>query len=375
MKLFLNIEKGDYEKPFLLFQKYYKDVECDFLHDYKFKGNNYDMIFYIMSRPFVKLAIDFKIEPEMKGHIFYKTEFDFTQNMLYMIDFHLSVLRENTFKKRKEISCLIPKKNYKIIVSFFEDKLNIRNNNALIKTQTHNETIELAQTLLNYNSIEMLRIQLFDDFILMNEKNKEQLKKIKLLKTIFSKLELIDLQRFLIISGTVLWSYGLRYSNDVDGVVSDNPEPSKLFEKTVLSLLINKDKEHKSEVLFDFYWHVTLDNENELLERRDNILRDAKIQNSDEQFFDPRNYYYFLGLKFSHIDIDIIKRQYRMRPRPKADLIAIKTLLFPGLKLYPITENIGSRDRFLNTIKWALKERYNINYSIEEIKKYITFKY
>jgi hypothetical protein len=131
----------------------------------------------------------------------------------------------------------------------------------------------------------------------------------------------------------------------------------------------------------------------------------CKARYFEEIIANPIYHFYFLGMKIIHLDCDIVRRIERYRPNAYADLIALRKknsypILIPVIprklskyeSILDLTkEEIDKKikeggilnernneiktiyntnfDKFINTILKALKERYSISLTSEDIYK------
>jgi hypothetical protein len=126
----------------------------------------------------------------------------------------------------------------------------------------------------------------------------------------------------------------------------------------------------------------------------------------EEILGNPKYHFYFLGVKIISLDCDIQRRIARNRPRATADLIALRKRYKINIRVPApdkisyeyesvsgknedeirevLAKNLESEydakngeikmvvkndiGRFLETVQWALSERYKMTFSIDEIK-------
>ena len=97
----------------------------------------------------------------------------------------------------------------------------------------------------------------------------------------------------------------------------------------------------------------------------------ADIDNFDEIFDNHDNNFYFCGLRFTSLSVDIARRRKRNRQNAIADLIMIKKYIRPDLVMWPLPEySIIFSDRILNIHKVE-----HVHNMIEDDKeKYVYFR-
>lgn len=252
-------------------------------------------------------------------------------------------------------------------------------------TDNHTQCVEMAQLFCNKNSMQLTYHQRLDR-ILENEFYRGQVMLMSIKKWLYEEIHPIDHIRFLFTSSLILFSLGLRNANDLDMFALDFPEKSetKDFMKKVDKYLENDQTKfpfadilmrNKGKCLLNKYDHLC----KWYLDAWHNHFGSESIE---ETILNPRFHYYYFGIKFICIKADIKNRINRTRPAAYADLIAFKTFInekqmIPHLPkgywqqqvYYDITDEYVNV--LYNKIKWYLKKRYGLNFSIEEIKKII----
>lgn len=263
------------------------------------------------------------------------------------------------------------------------------------------ETVEISKLYFNQNSINFLENQNLENFMSFKFwKSRVMFQTIR--KWIYKNLLLEEQEDILFFSSIVLYIYGLRNCGDIDLLIYKNI--NKFDEKS--NSLINRDFIEKN--LFFFldisikgtikwkdYWKFWLNEWANL----------CNLDSFDNIIYDPNNYFYFMGMKIISLDIDIVRRLKRNRPRALVDLYIIKKFIKPNMllpniptkeevfiKLENLTEeeireillNNGkhhrnckeliiyddiNKEKFLNTMIWCFKVRYGIIISKEKLEK------
>jgi len=147
---------------------------------------------------------------------------------------------------------------------------------------THEETVELSKFIFNSNTIKWAnksRIQTFEYFSSLMGEFKSRLDK-----------ELINNQ---LIVGSTLSAYGIKESNDLDYINSNNLEFTN----------INSDIEYETDKIKYFKYDI-------------NTL-----------IFDPRNYYYHNELKFLSLQQVVNFKRIRKRDNDVNDLVVLESLV------------------------------------------------
>lgn len=165
---------------------------------------------------------------------------------------------------------------------------------------------EIECILFNENSIKFLSEQLIDNFI---DK-----------KMYFSKKNLMEFRIWLydnvdnpdsliILSSNILYIYGIRSARDID----------------IYSKIYHKDLAEKK---FEF---VDAKIENFNIDKWTNWKKWIGHDINDV-IDNPKYYFYFLGMKFMTLDLDIKKRLYRAKPKCYVDIYMINKLLKYNIK-------------------------------------------
>lgn len=346
------------------------------------------------------------------GKIYYQKEIDVTYQMLYNIIFQQYI---NTFRMKnnsgiiykinrlgmypyldeiKKIKIVVfhPNKDIKIFGSSVDFKTNLRNiflepdlkitkleqtddayprgHDYLHINDTFNEAVEYADLFFNENSINFLKKQACWRFVNFINSQRELFN----LKKRLYNLSIPEQYKFLITSSGILALYGVRELNDVDIMIADD---LKIDQHILKDLTNNYDLSYKKNKDWTEYW------ENELNTR---MKLFTKYDNYNEFILDPNTSFYFSGLKFMRLKYEIPIRALRKgRPAQIADLLILRRLLNLNYqidipkearrynketKIYedtPITDIEG----YIKTVQFYLKERHNLEVSIDNVKKWL----
>jgi hypothetical protein len=102
---------------------------------------------------------------------------------------------------------------------------------------------------------------------------------------------------------------------------------------------------------------------------------------------DPRYHFYYMGLKFITMELEIFRRNTRGRPAAVADMIAIMEYLGYNIDILPIAKKVYikypgqeeaelviiNEEKFIVTVVYKLRLRYGIIKTKSDIKKLIKF--
>lgn len=248
-------------------------------------------------------------------------------------------------------------------------------------TSSFMEAITLSKVYFNKNSLQFLNMQKLDrvlDF---------KFRKCKILintfiNYLFRNIDLFDIDKFLILSGSVLYSHGIRQCSDVDFFINHNPKEIKTanFKKKIETFLLNEETKFfftdgYTKIIPELYWREFWE---EWHVEWGNMFGAKHVL---EAVFNPKYHYYYLGLKMIVLDGDIVRRNMRGRPAAVADIIMINNLFKKNIKLNPIPKETlkynvvtkTNKDKFLNIVKYWLYKRYNINITKKELEKIVPF--
>lgn len=245
-------------------------------------------------------------------------------------------------------------------------------------------------------SIEFIKLQNFDYF-LIREMDKSREMFLTYQKWFFENIPKADQNSIMIFSSVVLYLLGHRNMNDLDLYVHDIG--AEAFE---IVCDYNKNQsypfkiEHsiKNTDTWPSHWDTWLDT----------WARKSGAKYFEDVLCSSKYHFYFCGMKIVSIDCDIQRRLFRQRPRAFADLIALR-------KRYPVsitipfipeseTKYVKAKDvltdekkkemidegyifdeekkewclvqkinkiNFLSTVQWALRERYRMDFTEDEI--------
>jgi hypothetical protein len=248
-------------------------------------------------------------------------------------------------------------------------------------TEHFYQTVEEAQIYFCKNSRDFMERQILERFISYDMRRCRILINT-LKKWIVDNIDPIDRMRFLLLSGAILYSYGIRPCGDVDAFIQHKPEKAitKNFQKIIEENLLDENtkfwfvdfytKPYKTWKDFWNKWHVEW----------------AKLFGAKsivDATYNPKFHFYYMGLKFLILDGDIVRRLERGRPRAFADIIGINTVLKTNIKIPNIPDEywvmgeihkidtIDKLNKFIFSIIIALKKRFRIYMNEDEIKKLI----
>lgn len=397
------IQKFDNEMDLIFFEsiRYYfnlscilfisLDIESVFL---KYKNNfknEFDL--YGIKELFVSKKVLINIIYQMKNN-----EFDSLYDIENFIDKNY-VIKDNKYK----LIVLILKENENVISYFNKFNKNKKLNNYIIPFNMC-QKITLIGILFNKTSLDFYEIQRIEFFV-HNNKNKG-FEYFNLYRDWFyNNIDPRDIHKFMLFSSIVLCLLGLRDSNDLDLYISNlNYSYSNNIEHKVNSTYILKNDKYsfidasiEGTNKWKHYWKKWL---NEWAQK-------CGADNFEKILNNPKYHFYFLGIKIIDLNCDLVRRIIRNRPRSSADLIMINKNFNFNIKIPYIPDTIieytqmknitnnemnkmlrtgstidlelnelktsikNDKDKFLKTISWIIKLRYNEILNSNEILKLI----
>jgi len=234
------------------------------------------------------------------------------------------------------------------------------------------ETIDYATIYLNKNSLDLLTKQNIIQLIKNN--SYEQIVYINTLKKSFYKnFAQSELINFILLSSIILYAYGLRKFNDIDGFIYPMKTKNKDFYERYNKLY---DVSSNSFIPFiDISYESSKAYEDYILKFYDKLAYIFDKIKYEEVIFNPNYHFYFFGLKMHLIEFEIIKRIYRFKPSSWADLVMIKNKLHYPIVFPKIPEKIKYRNNkidkniLIKTMLYYIKTRYYTHMKKEDIEK------
>ncbi len=240
------------------------------------------------------------------------------------------------------------------------DYLHINDNN--------NQAYEYASIFFNRNSLRFLKKQKSWKLL----ENVKTIKNINAIKQFMYNYSQNELEKLLIFSSGVLFAYGIREANDIDCILLETNQ----IKPEIIDQLKNPnfDISYKNTKEWNENW------ENELNSRA--VLFGAK--NYNDLVINPKFYFYFMGIKFLKLKLDLLLRIKRGRPAQLTDLLVIRqmfnytyTLQIP--KTTTNYDEIAKKDiiiyvnknKYLSIMQFYLKTRYYIDLLPEQIEKWL----
>jgi hypothetical protein len=328
-----------------------------------------------------------------KSNILINEVVSLSRNAILGLTYNINILQHNTnlsyINKQVSNQGYTSTKPNKLHILLLENidsdikKLKAEFNNVNYRTIITNPSLLLdtCNMLFNNNSLLFLEEQLLNRFIKQISTSALKLLlpyKHYLETTIYPR----DHDKFMILGGNVLSAYGLRKAEDLDIIISNrNPVFTENFNDVIYRDFINPNRTHQE-------WdaiHPDLKWKQLYTKFHKDWAASAGASSIIECIHNPKYHFYFLGLKFINLDLEIYRRNIRNRPAAVADLIATNTLLNRNVAINPISKNyiyiydddvkevFTSNINFIKSINYHLKNKYKIQFSLSKISKLITF--
>jgi len=245
------------------------------------------------------------------------------------------------------------------------------------------------------SSLKFLEKQNFDYFLTKDMENSKKMF-LKYRKWLLLNIDIKYQSQFMLYSSIVLYLLGHRPMNDIDLYVHTIPDDLN----TKLELF-NESKEIK----LDFKVKNTDNWPNYWDEWLDEWAQKCGAKYYEEILGNPKYHFYFLGVKIISLECDVTRRLLRNRPRAVADLIALRKRYSYNISIPSIPEKyseyisitdksedeikdlikkgyilnnknkeisiecITDVSKFINTIIYALHDRYRMVFTVDEIKR------
>lgn len=364
----------------------YKHVEKYFDKPYPIltstKWTDEMMLQYTKCRPNIKLLLLwknstsnkqiqtlFKLIKDNEGHIYYRKQFTLTKNGIDTLYFQLT--KKSTAPPKLKIG------GDQLITAILYELPSSKKINLKPPLKTHiiiNNPIQVTQLIFNKNSIDFLNNQLLKRHIDMTTTKQKNM--INTYKSYIKNLQPIDQIRAMLFSSSVLYMYGVRQMGDIDAYIV-NLSAKSPSSSTTLKVINALKKEPDTDISlkgtdgWESYWEKYLNK----------FATIIGSNNFNNLVLDPKYHFYTNGVKLITLKADIQKRLLRLRPQAYADIIAINILFNYDIKLpkipvsVPFYKDVVDPVIFVKTIKFALKKKYNINATIDQINSYISKRY
>lgn len=214
-----------------------------------------------------------------------------------------------------------------VLDSINANKEKYRGNDVMHINDYFYQTIEYSQLILNDNSIDVLNNQSCQNYLL-NGFGLANLKMQTLRSVLYSNLSLLEMDRFIAMGGSLFYAYGVRAFNDIDAIVIGT-EPN---DSTHLISLIERYFSNKSTKFYfldagiqgSSMWNESWSNKDK------KILDFLNIVDFKDLALDPKNFFYFQGIKLVTLKYEMLRKLIRNRTEDHVDFMMIN-LLYPQI--------------------------------------------
>jgi hypothetical protein len=201
----------------------------------------------------------------------------------------------------------------------------LRGDDLMHINDNYYQTIEYAQMYFNENSIKFLNRQDLKRF-LSREFSRSKILFNTYKKWVTTNLDQLDMNRFMLMGSTVLYTHGVRPPRDFDGL-SSGLNVTKEYVDLLKKYFYNKNSK--------FYWGdmgIEAWHDSWVTKNRE-WCKLMGVKDMEEVMLNPKHHYYFLGVKFIKIRYNVIRRIMRGKPRDFADIYMINKLLNMNIKI------------------------------------------
>jgi len=248
------------------------------------------------------------------------------------------------------------------------DIKNIRGNDLIHINDFYYQTIEYGQTYFNKNSLDLLNKQNIDRMYTYRF-NRAFLKYQTLKKWMYTNLNATEIIRLCLFGGSVLYTYGLRPANDLDGLILNTykeTEADNRLESLIYKYFVNEETKYlfsDIDIVDSAHWKPQWTDKNKELST---IL---KVSSLDEIVMNPQHHYYYNGIKLWLFDYELVKKFIRFRAQDIADFAII-------LKHFNyITSNLSLNDNKQLIIPSYAGQIKNIKYTFSKALQLIHERY
>jgi hypothetical protein len=227
------------------------------------------------------------------------------------------------------------------------------------------QTIEYTKIFFNKNSLKALHFQDLNNHLDKSMgKGRVYMNTVK--KWIIENVHPYDQDRFIFMGSTVLYAYGIRVCRDVDGLVSPRPELNDSKTPFFLEKIRKSFYEKSSKFFF-----ADIGVQDTALWKNSWDVKDKKwfdligIKHRDELIFDPKNYFYFNGIKMVTLLINVKRRVLRKKVTDYGDLFETmrKTNITIDFSKLPVS---SPKKQFLKELHEYMAKKYKHNHSYYE---------
>lgn len=341
---------------------------------------------FVKCRPNMKIVISSKAKYNIPNIIATKKICINSKQMLGFL-YQISIYKElqtidSLTKMRND---LMKNREMYIYITFYEEesiKEPVILPDTIYSTNNFIETIEVAMLCCCKNSFRLLQYQRLDRLLYGNYAHSRTLL-MTYKKWLYMNIPLIDHNRFMVFSGSVLYTMGIRNLSDIDLIMyADKFNNDDLLNKFFINPETRfpfVDFHHK---IGNDWFHLGkhMDYLSEWFDKEWPAL--YKASSMVETIFNPKFHFYYLGVKVQSMEADIQRRIKRCRPAAYADLIAIIKFTSQKIDIPKLDKGYWKDHQYydfdqkeiyklVNTTQWHLKKKYHVIMDIDTIKEFI----
>ncbi len=207
------------------------------------------------------------------------------------------------------------------------DKNKYRGNDLMHVNDYWHQTVEYSQLIFNNNSIKILNQQDCRNYT-HDSMRVTNLKMQTLRHILYSDMSLLEMDRLLIMGGSIFYALGIRASNDIDALIieaksSCSPNLIDYVEK----FFMNKESKF-------YFLDAGIEGSNSWdpswTEKDNKIIKFLGIEKLQDRVLDPENFFYHQGIKLVTLDYEMAKKLLRNRTEDHVDFLMLN-LLYPSI--------------------------------------------
>lgn len=309
--------------------------------------------------------------------------------LIYQFNVYLSGVDQNYTELLDTVKTLFGKEKVIVLHVLFVEKYMISyyDKNVIYETSNFTEVIEVASIVCTRNTFQVFEYQRLDR-ILKGDYVHSRNMLMTYKKWLYTNISLVDQIRFMVFSGTVLYTLGVRNLTDLDVItISKGNKETTDYDNKLDNIFI------KADTKFPFIDFHNLEDDNKWYYQ--GVYTDylsewfdkdwPKMYGSESMIdtvFNPNFTYYYLGVKVQCVDADIKRRLKRNRPAAYADIYAVQYFTRHIFSIPPLDKGYWKAHVYYeftpdeikkleNTMLFYLKKKFNINATIVDVRKFL----
>jgi endonuclease/exonuclease/phosphatase family metal-dependent hydrolase len=249
----------------------------------------------------------------------------------------------------------------------------LRNYDILHINDFYSETLDNSGLFLNPNSLEVLKnaniVKLTRNASDFNVYALNSYKKI-----LQNNFNLLEMERFILMSSFVIFTYGTRPFADLDGTVLYDPVPDNAFLKKYNMWFDITGKKYQPYI--DLTMEGTIRYKDYIGVFKNKIAKILGVRGMRELILNPKYHYYFFGIKTIILPFELIQKVFRFRPKSLVDIIKVGEIIKKKFKIPKIPNVIDdpfyykehmTKKLVLNTMTLYFRQFYNEKITPQDI--------